>query len=96
MRWLGTEDVLCCFPRNPATIGDEDKCFDAVAMPKDQQPSVYSHITEQKHVKRPYDGIVVGGTRQKLNEYSLQQDEESRSEFITGSKSEITGPIGIF
>ena len=27
-------------------------------MPMDQQPSVYSHITEQWHVKRSYDGIV--------------------------------------
>ena len=27
-------------------------------LPMVQQPSVYSHVTEQKHVKRSYDGIV--------------------------------------
>ena len=31
-------------------------------MPMDQQPSVYSHITEQRHVKRSYDGIVANGS----------------------------------
>ena len=31
-------------------------------MLRDRQPSVYSHVTEQKHVKRSYDGIVVNGS----------------------------------
>ena len=28
-------------------------------MPMDQQPSVYSHVTEQRHAKLSYDGTVV-------------------------------------
>ena len=57
--------VLSRVPRNPATMGDEDECLDVGAlqhMPMDQQPSVYSHITEQKHVKRSYNGIVANGS----------------------------------
>ena len=34
----------------------------------DQQPSVYSHISEQKHVKRSYDGIVANGSDKPLCE----------------------------
>ena len=37
-------------------------------MPMDQQPSVYSHITEQWHVKRSYDAIVANGSDAPLCE----------------------------
>ena len=37
-------------------------------MPMDQEPSVYSHITEQWHVKRSYDGIVANGSDAPLCE----------------------------
>ena len=51
--------VLSRVPRNPATMGDEDECVDVGALLMVQQPSLYSHITEQRHAKLSYDGTVV-------------------------------------
>ena len=63
--------VLSRLPRNPATMVAKMNVSMWVLckhMPMDQQPSVYSHITEQKHVKRSYDGIMANGTDAPLCE----------------------------
>ena len=53
--------VLSRLPRNPATMGDEDVSMWMLCRHTlmDQQLSVYSHITKQKHVRPSYHGTVV-------------------------------------
>ena len=56
------QSVLSRLPRSVVTIGDENECLDVCGLQAHtdgQTTSAYSHATEQKHVKRLYNGIVV-------------------------------------
>ena len=52
-------------------------------MPMDQQPSVYSHCTEQRHVKRSYDGTVANELDVLLCERPLQWLDPTKSEILS-------------
>ena len=52
-------------------------------MPMDQQPTVYSHITEYKHVKRSYDGIVANGSDAPLCERPHLWLDPTKSEMLS-------------
>ena len=52
-------------------------------MSKDQEPAVYSHVTEQRHVKRSYDGTLASDLDVVLCERPLLWLDPTKSEKLS-------------